>query len=50
VEEDPPVACPVATRDLDLVVGSVYEMALFHAERHTGFSNFDLTLGGFVSK
>lgn len=50
VEEDPPTACPVATRDLDLTVGSVYEMALFHAERHTGFSNFDLTLGGFVSK
>jgi cysteine-rich repeat protein len=28
----------------------VYEVALFHAERHTGASNFDLTLGGFVSK
>jgi fibro-slime domain-containing protein len=41
---------PIATRDLDLVVGSVYEVVLFHAERHTGESNFDLTLGGFVSK
>jgi fibro-slime domain-containing protein len=43
-------SCPIATRDLDLTVGSVYEVSLFHAERHTGFSNFDLTLGGFVSK
>jgi fibro-slime domain-containing protein len=41
---------PIATRDLNLVVGSVYEVSLFHAERHTGASNFDLTLGGFVSK
>jgi fibro-slime domain-containing protein len=46
----PATPCPVASRDLALSVGSVYEMALFHAERHTGFSNFDLTLGGFVSK
>jgi fibro-slime domain-containing protein len=30
-----------------LVANNVYEMALFHAERHTGFSNFDLTLNGF---
>jgi fibro-slime domain-containing protein len=46
----PGTACPVATRALGLSVGSVYEVALFHAERHTNFSNFDLTLGGFVSK
>jgi len=50
VEATPATPCPVASRDLDLNVGSVYEVALFHAERHTGFSNFDLTLGGFVSK
>jgi fibro-slime domain-containing protein len=50
VDTATPTPCPIATRDLDLNVGSVYEMALFHAERHTGFSNFDLTLGGFVSK
>jgi fibro-slime domain-containing protein len=43
-------ACTPATRDLGLVVGSVYEVSLFHAERHTSASNFDLTLGGFVSK
>jgi fibro-slime domain-containing protein len=42
-------ACPTATRSLGLVKGNVYEMALFHAERHTGESNFDLTLTGFVS-
>jgi fibro-slime domain-containing protein len=42
--------CTPATRALGLVVGSVYEVSLFHAERHTGQSNFDLTLGGFVSK
>ncbi len=50
VDDVPPEPCPEAARDLDLVEGSVYEMALFHAERHTGESNFDLTLGGFVSK
>jgi len=42
-------ACPAATRNLGLVKGNVYEMALFHAERHTDKSNFDLTLTGFVS-
>jgi fibro-slime domain-containing protein len=49
----PPVVTPctpVATRELGLVVGSVYEVSLFHAERHTDASNFDLMLGGFVSK
>jgi fibro-slime domain-containing protein len=50
VDAATPVNCPTATRELDLTAGSVYEMALFHAERHTGFSNFNLTLGGFVSK
>ncbi|MEJ7729749.1 MAG: DUF4215 domain-containing protein [Polyangiaceae bacterium] len=34
---------------LGLAVGNVYEIALFHAERHTNASNFNLTLGGFVS-
>ena len=36
-------------KDLGIVPGNVYEMALFHAERHTGESNFDLTLTGFVA-
>lgn len=35
--------------DLGLQVGRVYEMALFHAERHTSQSNFKLTIGGFLS-
>ena len=33
---------------LGLVVGQVYEIDLFHAERHSSGSNFNLTLGGFV--
>lgn len=37
------------TRSLGLTPGNVYEMALFHAERHTDASNFDLTLNGFVA-
>lgn len=35
---------------LGLVHGNVYEIALFHAERHTNASNFKLTLRGFVKK
>ena len=34
---------------IGLQVGQVYETALFHAERHTNASNFNLTLDGFVS-
>lgn len=34
---------------LSLTVGNVYEIVLFHAERHTTGSNFNLTLGGFVT-
>ncbi len=41
---DPPTAMA-----LGLVTGNVYEIALFHAERHTDQSNFNLTLNGFVS-
>ena len=33
---------------LGLTVGQVYELAFFHAERHTTESNFKLSLGGFV--
>jgi fibro-slime domain-containing protein len=32
---------------LGLTKGRIYEMALFHAERHTDQSNFTLTLNGF---
>src|SRR5690606_20455069 len=31
------------------VKGSVYEIVLFHAERHTTQSNFKLTLSGFLA-
>jgi fibro-slime domain-containing protein len=34
---------------LGLIKGHIYEIALFHAERHTRYSNFKLTIGGFVS-
>lgn len=33
-----------------LEVGKVYEVAVFHAERHTTQSNFRLNLSGFVSQ
>jgi len=33
-----------------LEVDKVYEVAIFHAERHTGASNFSLTLDGFVTE
>jgi fibro-slime domain-containing protein len=36
-------------RMLSLEAGHIYEIALFHAERHTPASNFNLTLDGFVS-
>ncbi len=35
--------------ELELQPDGIYEIALFHAERHTGQSNFNLTLSGFVS-
>jgi fibro-slime domain-containing protein len=35
--------------DLGLEMGKVYEIVLFHAERHTYDSNFNLTLSGFAS-
>jgi fibro-slime domain-containing protein len=41
--------CTTASVNAGLVAGNVYEMALFHAERHTNQSNFDLTLNGFTA-
>lgn len=35
--------------ELGLIEGRVYEIVLFHAERHTDKSNFKLTIGGFVA-
>lgn len=34
---------------LGLEAGKIYEIVLFHAERHTAGSNFNLSLDGFVS-
>jgi fibro-slime domain-containing protein len=36
--------------DLALQVGKVYEVSIFHAERHVTESNFTLTLDGFVTE
>jgi len=44
---DSGTSCGTTARGLP--AGNVYEMALFHAERHTNESNFDLTLTGFVA-
>ncbi|MEY4508511.1 MAG: hypothetical protein RLZZ450_633 [Pseudomonadota bacterium] len=41
--------CATPTRTLGLTPNNVYEMTLFHAERHTNQSNFDLTLTGFIA-
>ena len=38
-----------ASAQLGLTTGKVYELALFHAERRPGSSNFKLTLTGFVN-
>ncbi len=52
---DQPPGSPIGSINLDtkatslgIVPGGVYEMSLFHAERHTNQSNFKLTLVGFV--
>lgn len=37
-----------AAERLGLEQDHIYEMSLFHAERHTNQSNFTLTLGGFL--
>jgi fibro-slime domain-containing protein len=41
-------ACTTKTRPLGIIVGNVYEIALFHAERQTAASNFNLNLAGFA--
>jgi len=40
----------VAACKARLTSGKVYEVSIFHAERHTGASNFRLTLDGFVTQ
>ena len=44
------VVHPRSREALGLVDQHLYEVALFHAERHTYGSNFKLTLTGFVKK
>ncbi|HVJ18696.1 MAG TPA: DUF4215 domain-containing protein [Polyangiaceae bacterium] len=41
-------ACADTSRPVDLTVGNVYEIAIFHAERQADASNFKLDLTGFV--
>ncbi len=40
----------VAACKARLMTDKVYEVAIFHAERHTNASNFSLTLDGFVTE
>jgi fibro-slime domain-containing protein len=40
--------CVTKSRALGISVGNVYEIALFHAERQTAASNFNLSLTGFA--
>src|SRR5690606_33162902 len=35
--------------EFGLMIGNVYELSLFHAERRTGESNFKLSIGGFLA-
>ncbi|MFT3776019.1 MAG: DUF4215 domain-containing protein [Minicystis sp.] len=39
-----------AAANFGLTVGSIYEIAVFQAERHTSGSNYKLTLSNFVNK
>jgi fibro-slime domain-containing protein len=48
VERSVTLDAETATR-LALEPGRIYEIALFHAERHRGESNFNLTLQGFTT-
>ena len=41
---------PVAPQPVNLVVGGMYEFAVFQAERHTTQSNYKLTLNGFIKE
>ncbi len=58
IPDEPAMTCAGlsdATVDVDgnplnLVVGQVYEVALFQAERHTCQSNYRLTLSGFTQR
>jgi fibro-slime domain-containing protein len=40
--------CTTTSRPITMTVGNVYEIAIFHAERQSAASNFNLSLTGFV--
>jgi len=42
-------ACATMSRNHGMTLGNVYEVVIFHAERQTAASNFNLSLTGFVS-
>jgi cysteine-rich repeat protein len=44
-----PDDCRNRDLDLKLVPGSIYEIAIFHADRHPTESNYQLTLSGFTT-
>lgn len=46
--EERTVALNSVATSVGIDIGGLYEIALFHAERHTGASNFKLTLTGFL--
>src|SRR5690606_35385797 len=58
IPDEPEEACAglsaettdVDGNNLNLVPGTVYEVALFQAERHTCQSNYRLTLSGFTQR
>ncbi len=50
IVEDEVTLNPANAQKYGLEQGKIYEIALFHAERHTNASNFNLTLNGFVGK
>ena len=43
------VDCRVRTAALNLTAGKIYEIAVFHADRHPTESNYQLTLSGFTT-
>ena len=43
-------ANPTKNTAFNLTVGGMYEIAVFQAERHVIYSNYQLTLGGFAHK
>ncbi len=47
VDGDHPLTTYTSSPDLDLIDGQVYDIAIFHAERQSTASSYQLTLAGF---